>query len=173
MLEFAANIGELVGGIGTLAALIYLALQVRQNNRIARGSSRQALLDTFYDRAWQTGVDKHLATIFASGLRDWNSLSNEDKTAFTNMIVRWISNIENGMQLEQDGLIERETVSFIASAMAGCLQSPGGAEWWEEHKTTLVISTNVVEILEEIIASGDVPPFEQTFPYWYEMGNRT
>ena len=49
MLEIFANVGEIVGGIGTILALVYLALQVRHSNRIARASSRLTLMDTSVD----------------------------------------------------------------------------------------------------------------------------
>ena len=78
MLEQLANLGELIGGLGALAAIVYLAAQVRQSNRIARATSRQQLLDTFYDRGWETGTNPELARVLAAGIVRWQTLSNQD-----------------------------------------------------------------------------------------------
>jgi hypothetical protein len=145
MLEILANVGEIVGGIGTILALVYLAVQVRHSNRIARASSRQTLFDTFHDRAWEAGTDPDLAILFASGLMNWNGLSNLEKTQFTNMINRWIANIENGIELHSEGLVDEKTLQFISSAMAGCIQTSGGSAWWEYHKERNLINELVVE----------------------------
>ena len=127
MFEQLANIGELIGGLGTLAALVYLGAQVRHSNRIARATSRQQLLDTFYDRAWESGTDPRLAKVIAGGVMNWDGLSNQDKTTFHNMMATWLANIENGLALQKDGLVEDATVRFIARAMANCVNAPGGA----------------------------------------------
>jgi hypothetical protein len=46
VIETLSQVGELVGGIGALAALVYLATQIRQNSAIARAHIRQSLADS-------------------------------------------------------------------------------------------------------------------------------
>lgn len=173
MLEILANMAELVGGLGTIVALIYLALQVRHSNRIAKAASRQTLFDTFHNRAWETGTDPELATLFAAGLMNWSSLSDLDKTRFTNMFNQFIANIENGIELHREGLVDEKTLQFIASAMAGCIQTPGGNDWWVSHKERNFISEAVIEYVEGLIENPgiSIPPFSERLPYWAALAN--
>jgi len=173
--EQLANIGELIGGFGALAALVYLAAQVRNSNRIARASSRQQLLDTFYDRAWETGTDPRLARILAGGVMDWEALSNQDKTTFHNMMARWLGNIENGLALHKDGLVEDEPVIFIARAMATCINAPGGRVWWSAANRGEFVSPKVATYLEGILADPEFEAvgFEQVFPFWAALADES
>lgn len=41
MLDSLSQLGEFLGGIGALVALVYLAIQIRQSNAIARAQSRR------------------------------------------------------------------------------------------------------------------------------------
>ena len=172
MLEQLANLGELVGGLGALAALIYLAAQIRQSNRIARATSRQKLLDTFYDRGWETGTNPELARVLATGIVRWNTLSNQDKTTFHNMMVRWLSNIENALSLRDAGLVDDGPVRFIGVAMANCIKAPGGRAWWSETNRDELVDPRVAAYLEELLEGpgADIAGFEQVFPWWAALG---
>ena len=46
MIENLGNIGELIGGIGVVITLIYLATQIRQNTRSLRLTSVQQIIST-------------------------------------------------------------------------------------------------------------------------------
>jgi hypothetical protein len=173
LLEQLANLGELIGGIGALAALIYLAAQVRQSNRIARAASRQKLLDTFYDRTWETGTNPELARVLAAGLMRWDSLSNRDKTTFHAMMTRWVSNVDSGMALREEGLVGDEPVRFIAMAMANCIKSPGGERWWLDTKRDELVAPALATYLESLLAdpSLQIEGFHKSLPFWAALAD--
>ena len=63
--EAAGAIGEIVGAIGVLATLIYLAAQIRDNTRSLQAASLQSVLDGPRDRhflpmASRPRNDRHL-----------------------------------------------------------------------------------------------------------------
>ena len=171
MLDSLAQIGEFLGGIGALVALVYLALQIRQSNEIARAQSRQTLRDTFYDRAWEAGADPRLARIFGTGVARWPDLPDEEKVAFTNLMTRWIANVEEGIDLRDNGLVDDGTLEFIAAAMAGCIRPDGGRRWWEEHGSR-VIDPRVRAYIEQVRDDPaiDSTSFAELFPYWIALG---
>lgn len=68
MLETLSQIGELVGGLGALLALVYLAVQIRHNNAIAKAQSRQTLIDTWAAGNWDLVRDSELLRAFLPGL---------------------------------------------------------------------------------------------------------
>ena len=69
MLETFSQLGELIGGIGALAALVYLAVQIRQSNTVAKAQSRQTLLDTFSQTDWDMAREVDLPRVFSLAVR--------------------------------------------------------------------------------------------------------
>jgi len=67
-------IGEIVGAVAVVATLGYLAVQIRQNTRADRASSRQTVLDDFYSSLWETARDAELRRITTSGLASFGDL---------------------------------------------------------------------------------------------------
>ena len=73
-LEQSAYLAEIVGVFAIVVSLVYLALQVRQNNRHTRLESVHAIsteFNTFYDMLASNG---ELADIFNRGIVDLQSL---------------------------------------------------------------------------------------------------
>jgi hypothetical protein len=46
-MSLATSIGEFIGGIGVLATLIFLTIEVRKNSRILRANAKTAGMDSF------------------------------------------------------------------------------------------------------------------------------
>lgn len=61
-------IGQIVGAAAVVATLGYLAIEIRQNTRVARSATRQAIADMTIKYASQLVEDKSLAEAF---LRDY------------------------------------------------------------------------------------------------------
>ena len=72
-------IGELVGAIAVVVTLAYLAFQIRQNNNLASGAAQRELMSGFQENLDRVRSDTKL---FARGLRDFENLSNAEKTEF-------------------------------------------------------------------------------------------
>ena len=87
-------LGEFFGSIGVVATLIYLAVQIRQNTRSDRASSRQTILDNFYGGAWETARDAELRQVTLSGLNRYSELAPDQKAAFHLMQQRLSAGID-------------------------------------------------------------------------------
>ncbi len=124
-------IGEILGAVAVVITLFYLSRQIGQNTRSERASSRQALIDTFYDHAWKLGSDAELNTIIRTGLSDFDALSDENKFRFNNLISRFEGNLYNGILLHEDGLLDDETLHEIGDRFVSSLATNGGKAWYE------------------------------------------
>ena len=109
MLETFAQFGELVGGIGAIAALVYLAVQIRHSNAVARAQSRQTLLDRFSQTNWEVARDAYVKHAIGAGLRRWPDMPDADKTTFDLAMGRYLSNIHNGLLLRDAGMLDAHT----------------------------------------------------------------
>ncbi len=61
-------IGEVLGAIAIFVTLIYLATQIRQSNAASRTSSRQTIIDTFYEANWNFASAPEMRRIVMGGL---------------------------------------------------------------------------------------------------------
>lgn len=168
MLESLSQVGELVGGIGALAALGYLAVQIRHSYSAARAQSRQTLLDTYADLAWQMSLDRDLARTIAVGITRWPDISSADKTAFDLSMGRFLANLNNGLLLVDAGMLDQEIFDEIGDNMLMSVQMSGGARWWRD---TRAASRRVRKYIDARLALPETLPerSDQAFPHWIAL----
>jgi hypothetical protein len=144
-IEQLGSLGEFLGSIAVLVTLIYLAIQIRQNTRQARAASRQSLIDTFYDFAWKMGSDEGVANIMFSGLSDFESLSDQEKFRFNNLLARFEGNLYNGLLLHEAGLLDEDTLNEIGDRFASSVARGGGKLWYESTPLSPLVKLYVQE----------------------------
>ena len=171
MLEILAQVGELVGGIGALAALVYLAIQIRHSNAVARAQSRQNLLNTFSQTNWEVARDDHVKGVVATSLRHWPNISDAEKTTFDLAMARYLSNLENGLLLRDAGMLDPETFDRTANYMLACVMTDGGRRWWKD--TTFAAPELRAYIDERLAQPATLPSrFDQLVPHWAALAER-
>ena len=78
--EAVSAVAEIIGLAVLIATVAYLAIQVRDSNKIARADSLQSILDGQRDRSiipWI--VNPEIGDVFAAGLNSFESLSASDQ----------------------------------------------------------------------------------------------
>ncbi len=105
-LEDLGNLGEFVGAIGVVASLLYLAFQIRQNTSQMEQNTRStefATLNALVQDAQQfrllVAQDAECMRIYREGLRDFESLNEEERWRFgalmqylfNNFLMHWRS----------------------------------------------------------------------------------
>ena len=167
------SIGELLAAIATIATLFYLAIQIRHGTEAARAASQQALLDTFSEAGWDLARDLELARIVGAGLVSFESLDNREKTAFTLILNRYVSNVEKGLRLRESGLIDQDTLDGVAGNLVGSIKAPGGAQWWEIAApfTPPIVNEYIDQRLSD---THDVSvPWHEALPFWASWGSES
>jgi hypothetical protein len=170
LLETLAQAGELVGGLGALAALGYLAIQIRQSNTLAKAHSRQTLLDNFSQLNWEMARDPELARVISLGLQKWPVLSETDKTSFDLAMGRYLSNLHNGLLLMDAGMLDKETFDVIANYMLICIPTPGGSNWWRDTAMAAPVVREYIDLRTKD-ASGLPGNFKDVVPHWYALAD--
>jgi hypothetical protein len=170
MLETFAQFGELIGGIGALAALVYLAVQIRQSNTVAKAQSRQTLLDTFAQTNWEMTRETDLLRVFSLGVQAWPEMPNEDKTLFDLTMSRYIFNLHNGLLLRDARMLDEQTFDFIADFLLAIIDSPGGGRWWNE---TSFANSLVRDYINKRLENSDglFPGVRELMPHWYFLAD--
>ncbi len=164
-------IAELLGAIGAIAALVYLATQIRQGNALARAQSRQNLLDTFSQTNWEVARNDHVKRVVASALSYWPDISDTDKTTFDLTMGRYLSNLQNGLVLRDTGMLDPQTFDETANYMLMCVVTNGGQRWWRD--TTFATPGLRAYIDERIARPATLPgQFDQLLPHWAALAER-
>jgi hypothetical protein len=101
-----ANIGQVIGAIAVVISLIYVALQIRQNTNAVRSATAQAVHEHFSIWYNLVAADVELAQIAANGLRDYSSLSEQERVRFVATFMSFISYSQNAFLKWREGLLK-------------------------------------------------------------------
>ena len=167
--EAIGAIASIIGVVLVVVSLVYVGIQINQSNKDSRSQARQSLLDTFAEVNWEFGNDSTLVTIISVGLHDWNSLSNMEKTRFDTVMGRYLQNIQKGILLHHDGILDTVTLDNIANFMLTCVLAPGGKEWFGQ---SMYPSQEVKDYFAKRLKDPDnlPPPIAETMPHFSDIG---
>ena len=77
-------IGEILGAIGVIATLIYLAKQIRTNTKTTQGATANAILRDARELLRVPFSDRESADLFLRGMENFDSLDDVERAMFTN-----------------------------------------------------------------------------------------
>ena len=83
-------VGEILGAVGVIVTLGYLAHQIRQNTNATRSQSVQSLAESGATMNAMIVEKPDVAQMFLTGMSDYRSLSTEDRLRFTFLISQWL-----------------------------------------------------------------------------------
>ena len=83
--EAIGAVGEVLGAIGVIVTLAYLAVQIRQNSAMMRSSAVQSSNSRITGTAGLV-ANSESAAVLARGMRSLNQLDEGERTHFTSMI---------------------------------------------------------------------------------------
>lgn len=120
------SLGELLAAIATIATLIYLALQLRQNTAVLKLSQARAV-DSDAQNARGRFVDNREVTeLYITGLSDPESLDQADRLRFRMMLDQLFFDWQGQIFLFETNASAADI--FIARTLA----TPGGKLYWEK-----------------------------------------
>lgn len=124
-------VGEIIGGIGVIATLIYLAIQIRANTKATRGATESAILRYGREITSAPFGDKESAELFLRGASNFDSLDEIERSMFTNRIGPYFLFWYDAHIQYRNGLISTELWDTFEKDIPGLFMSPGTHEVWE------------------------------------------
>jgi hypothetical protein len=131
--EALGAIGEVVGAIAVVLTLGYLAVQIRQNTKSVRSSTRHAFIAS--GGAIQIAfAEAEAAAVLVKGGRAYSDLSLEQRFQFT-MLMRAVFGVgEDSFLQAGEGLLDRELWEARARIITETLSQPGMEDWWKNNR---------------------------------------
>ncbi len=142
-------IAELLGAIGVIASLIYLARQMRQNTRATRASAYQQFYTSLNETILDRGGGPEREQAIRMGMADFARLSEEDAWRFTLWMAGVVHALENAHYQYRVGMLDEERWLKHYADVRGFFENPGVVQWWRTTPPNL--SPEFVALVEEII----------------------
>jgi hypothetical protein len=132
--EAIGSVGEVLGAVGVIATLGYLAIQIRQNTASNRQAAARASVDTLNRLTLMTVEYPEIADLLIRGMADRSKLELGEALRFHNY---WISLFVNNQETffhAKSSNISPDLLHLFETHTFAFLRAPGLAAWWQENK---------------------------------------
>ena len=153
--EMLSAIGQVVAAIGVIPSLIYLGVQIRDQNKERRRAGINILTAQWSDLVRTGQESREFAAFFLRGIRSFESLDAPDKLRFSSFFTRYIRNCEGMFVYYRDGALEKALWDEVERTMNDYFAYPGVREWWNTRKHWL--TDEFRGVVEAIIAKNPEP----------------
>jgi hypothetical protein len=129
------SLGELIAAIATVATLIYLAAQIRQNTNQLKGESIREINNTEQELVQQIRDNPEMFSILMRTLIDWDSVSAKEQARTHLLLYSYTRWLETCWNLSEQKTLDQNIYKSRELFILGILSNPkGGRVWWEMWK---------------------------------------
>jgi len=129
-IEQLGSIGEVVGAFATVATLLFLAVQIRQNTKMVRsaaiGSHAQSLMNASALLVENPG----LCDLYYRGLENPDSLTDSERRRFYLAIGTYIACLQQAAQMDSEGALPGDLAHQYAAQLEWLVCQPGFQLWF-------------------------------------------
>lgn len=143
--EAAGAIGEILGALGVIATLGYLAVQIRQNTRSLRANAYQSTVDSANE--WAAFFVHHPETIelFRKGLSEPSQLDRAQAVEFSHLLEVMFRNYTAARKLAEEGLVPEHICVAYENNLRRWFDGTSLREWWNPR------DPKIVEVIETLV----------------------
>jgi hypothetical protein len=94
-LQEFAWLGATMIGVGVLASIIYVSIQIRNNTRVVRASAFQQVINSFAGISFDIAKDKKLVDLYLRAGKDFGSLGALERAQHSLMLLSFLRRAEN------------------------------------------------------------------------------
>ena len=157
MLTTIANIADLLAAAGVIGSLIFLGLQLREQNRETGLNNWRELLITLTDFKGITS-DPQMADLVLRGHEDYHALGPAEKLSFAMYLEQGIHIIGNFEKHSGTVPTQMKDLHYpIRNLMLDHLATPGARAWWAESKPRGRFLPSNVEMIDRLQQPGQIP----------------
>jgi len=153
--EMLSAIGQTVAALGVIPSLIYLAVQVREQNKERRRTGINILTAQWSELVKSAQESDEFAELFLQGIQSFESLDATQKLRFSAFFTRFTRNCESMFVYYRDGALEEALWNEVERTIGDYFAYPGVREWWATRKHWLTDDFRAV--VESIIAKSPDP----------------
>lgn len=151
-LENAYHVTQIIAVGLILVSLIFVGLQLRQSNKLARADATQRGIDRFFAPMEIMAQEPDLALQYANVLRG-KKPDNDAVTARLNWFFALMLQAHVGSwAIENDGLVDERTIEARANTIARMITAPHFKDEWERTKRRGMFPLEYTNYVDQLIA---------------------
>jgi hypothetical protein len=132
--EVIAAIAQVIAAVGVIVSLVYLAIQIRNQNKESRRAAANVLILHWTDFRKSISDNADLAAIHLRGLQSFDDLSAVEKLRFGSALGRLFVLSEGLYLFYLDGALAEELWKTFEQTTADLIAFPGTQAWWAIRK---------------------------------------
>ena len=149
-----AAISEAIGVLAVVISIIYLAVEVRLGRVWSKKQAFEGYLGLLFGWFSKISTDSDTARLYNSGRDSFRSLSEEDKTRFSHLMIEKFACIELLREYDKDALSKVEAVGRIPAWIREDFRHDGIREWWEEFGRKFM-AEDFVNYIDDVSGTRD------------------
>lgn len=153
--ESIAAIAQFIAAVAVVLSLIYLAIQIRNQNKESRRSAANAFLLHYNDFRKSLSDSSELASIHLRGVQAFDDLDPIERVRFGALMGRLFTLCEGLYVFYLDGALDPELWRSFERATADLAAFPGVQVWWATRKHWHVPEFR--SLVDHMIAEGKQP----------------
>jgi len=146
-LQDLGSVGELIGALATVATLVYLAVQIRQNTKSVRAASHHAGSTAWSEFVGRLALDPTMTEIYHAGRVSPDELSQEDGRRAELLFDAMLAQIENFYIQYLNGQLPESNQDRFARILQTQFQTPGFRRYWPRRRD--LFTEEFVEYIEK------------------------
>ena len=131
--EAISAIGQIVGAIGVVVSLIYVATEVRNSARATQLASRRSISEIFTQLSRQLAEHPDLRELYYRGLHDFESLEGTDLVGFAQVMLQLFRAYEEAYYGHLEGDVDPRLWRGWEAAMRDVNGYPGVQAYWRSR----------------------------------------
>jgi hypothetical protein len=116
-LQEFAELGAAMSGVGVIASVIYVSIQIRHNTRAVRASAFQQVVNSFAAISFDIAKDKSLVDLYLRAGRDFASVGEVERAQYSLMLLSFLRRSENVFFQTEIHLLQSEHWSGIRDSI--------------------------------------------------------
>lgn len=137
-----ASLGELLGGIGVIVSVIYLAFQIRRNSKIVNLNNLHHTLDASRQNFLASTQSNELLDVLVKSSNN-ESLNEAESIRYRFWVLSQIRNFENTYLQYIHGALDKEVIDAIESKLELASSTDSFVKVWESNRLQSVESFRV------------------------------
>lgn len=150
--EALGAIGEIVGAIGVVLTLAYLAVQIRHNSNAVRSSMRQAISTTQAEVGLQVAASADIRRALIRYRAGEPPCDPDEELAIEMFLRSTIRMWENQYHQHEDGTFDDAMWAGYVQVMRRNMEAPLAREFWKRHHA--LYSSDFAEFVERQLLGG-------------------
>ena len=132
--EMISAVGQMLGAIGVIVSLIYLAVQIRNQKTESRRAAIN-LLTTHWSDLMKAHVDSaEFSALWLRGVESFDNLDATSKLRFSAHLGRFLRTADSLYLYLREGGMDEQLWNGLERTLAGTVAYPGFQQWWPTRK---------------------------------------